>query len=461
MKKLEKHYRSVLSDCGNLVEDNGTVLTMLENVNTGKLKPRKVRVARSTDQGEKGWRSLPLVIPTSGLLAEEDQSKMVFFHPACEELLRGQSEVLNAMVKMVSERLFLSSTSLIAAIISNANETDLPQSAAEVIAQVPIVSDKTVSDHAKFMSGITGFASPRPAVRIKFKRNGNDDGKTYTHKCTIDFPPMLNDFYGRKLTKAAKAAILKAYELVCGTGEYTAYSEGGQAPYYRTLLTAYHEAMTRINTVSKALKHIGHPVLCEFNGKWLKELAKLGTWYKSELFIQLEGNRGLGGSQTEETASVAQPIKTVAPQRNVPVAPTPVPQAPPAPAPAASAGSWYPPVQTQQQQQPQQVYPPQGSYPQTQPQQGYPPQGSYPQPQYPQQGYSQPPPQQSQYPQQGYNQSPPQQPQYPQQGYSQPPPQQSQGVPMKSYRDDRTGQIMQAPMTPDEINTARARGQLV
>jgi len=362
----------------------------------------------------------------------------VFFHPAAESVFRGQSEVLNLLVRLVSARTYMATLNVVDSIISLAADTasheKVPQAAMEaILSKMPTTSTNTVEAWRRVSSKtLTGFVGKHPMIKYHLERV-EGDSKIQRRRCTFSVPftesPTL--YNARLPSKIAHSVIRTAFDLALGEVPIVESYNSRTAPYFTSLCKTFYEVMTRLqekaNLITRYLVKDFY-----FSGHWVKDMPNLDDWYHNDLYIQPEGNVGLGAVVEEEHAETVSPAQAPRPPAQAPAAPQ-IPQPPQAaapqqeprladddgiptfkqpsmappnygcpnhphgqPAPQQYGGPQYqtpPPQYTQAPPQPQynQPYPPQPQY-----NQPYPPQPQYNQPYPPQYGgqYGQQMPQQ-------------------------------------------------------------------
>lgn len=368
-----------------------------------------VRVKRAS-----GYVKLPLYLPTDKALHEDDGSR-VYFHPACESTYKGQSEVLNAILKMANLSIFNATVCTIESLLSISANKDahskLPQPLMELVAELPTVSNITVKAWRKIASKATDFTGPQPMCALSLHR----DKVVHDVKCArvaaLKLPILdAEDLYCPGISKIANDAIRKAFELLFGSSTIIQGSNSPTAPYFTALIKAYHDVMSRISTVTRLLgTHMVKEI--EYAGGWVKNVDKLHDWYRTEFFDWYEGNIGLGKDTEEKQLEQAHTKNAVQDQ----IPPQPQPTKPSTPVVPYQQPQWQPPKPPEPKEDTGFFEVPVN------------PMAAYQQPQY------KPPPQQPQWQQPPKYMPPPPQPQWQQ-------PQQPQQ--MEMYYDVRRGCMM-------------------
>lgn len=289
-------YIQILEDLGLTVNNKGEVLD-------GKGKPLMI-----TFEGEKR----PLVVPSEEQRRRSDSYNVLYFHPACESLARGRSEVLNAMALIMAGRIHLSALLVTHGVLEFGSDKDAhkkaPQRKAEILFKLPTISKPTMAAWKQLMPKLTppGAQGKKPLLRLCMDRSVEmSDGSKFKRSCTIKFPILeTSDYYEPGLTKIANEAIGNALRVVLGDEEYTTGSNSNTAPYLDALLRNYHAVMTHIHDIADRVSPYltGERAVPEFDGSWIKDLDRLGELYKRDLNMTLDGNQGRGGDEEPEVA---------------------------------------------------------------------------------------------------------------------------------------------------------------
>lgn len=296
MKQIVKFYKHFLQDLGlEVLSDDSIVVPQPEG------DPIPVEIKVKIDGTPK---VLPLYLPTDRQLDCEDRNVRLLFHPACESTSRGQSEVLNAVLKMASVKMHAALSATADSLICLAANTDchgkLSQEAFELVSKVGPVSEPTVTAWHKLYTKLTGWSGSKPLLTIHINRSKSIKGTPFLRTCGVKVP-LINspDMYGVKMSFTAESAIKKTLTTVMGEEPIAHGSNSPTAPYFVAIAKTFHDFMTTVTYTSSAIgPHLRKPV--DFDGKWLGGLDKLHDWYMNDMYIQLDGNIGSGGHIEEE-----------------------------------------------------------------------------------------------------------------------------------------------------------------
>ncbi|QXO10239.1 hypothetical protein pEaSNUABM37_00280 [Erwinia phage pEa_SNUABM_37] len=437
--ELLQHYKSFIeSDPQNVVDERGHVM-------------------RETSEGLKPImkEGKEVVLPTPEFLKNPDWNRYMPFHPMCESIARGESDILQLSQMLVRISLWDKTIDVARALLQIAADpnlqTKLTPAQQKLLASISDADATTLENFGKIIAKSRHDYTDgvdRRIIAIYLKRGGSQDGQHYSRMFVVRFP-MYNELCKAEDAKDAKERkvfdvqlrakdipVLKALHETIFPGDESAYTIGTNsnlAPYYTVLLNGYANMARQLNSVikpfSKSVKG-----LKQIDLSW-DEGDNLSTFRNA--LPALPHNEGSDPTaDPTPTAPVAVPQQTMAQPAPTyaTAAPTTLtqPQQPQQPAPASTPvmGSSDPKdaankVSWQDLNKPTQ---PQAPYGAPQMPYGYPQQPGYPmQPGYPQQ------PMMPGYPQQ------PMMPGYPQQQF---------GQPQVSYQPIMANGQPQPPMPP-------------
>lgn len=418
--ELLQHYKSFIeSDPQNKVDEHGHVL-------------------RETSEGLKPVvkEGKEVVLPTPEFLKNPDWNKYMAFHPMCESIARGESDILQLAQTLVRISLwdkFIDVARALLHIAADQNlQTKLTPSQQKALSAIKDADATTLENFGKIIARSKHDYSDgldRRLIAIYLKRGGSQDGQHYSRMFVVRFP-MYNELCKAEEAKDAKERkvfdvqlrakdipVLKALHETIFPGDETAYTIGTNsnlAPYYTVLLNGYANMARQLNSVIKPFSKSVQG-LKQIDLSW-DEGDNLNAFRNA--LPALPHNEG--SDPTAEPAPAQAPVAQQQPMMAQPAPtyataqPTMLTQQPQQPqqpaAPTATIGSsdpkhkaantvsWQDATKAMQPQQPQQPYgypqQPYG-YPQQPQMPGYPMQPGYPQaqqmmPQYPQMpGYPQ------------------------------------------------------------------------
>lgn len=317
MKPIVKFYQQFLSDLGLTCKEDGEIV-VVDGDNT---VPIRVKIKR-----DNGYEQLPLYLPIDSQL-EHDDGKKVFFHPACESSYRGQSEILNALIKLVNAKVNSSAAltidSLLELAVNKDSHSKLSQPVMELIKQLPEVSPVTVKGWRKLFTRTSDFNGPTPMITISVGRDKLVHGVKCSRIATLKVPLMESDnLYGVNLSKIAESTIRKTFDILMGDEDIINGSNSPTAPYFIALAKTFNQAMMNITAISKKLGSRMKSEI-EYDGRWVNSLDKLHDWYRNNFYIQLIGNIGQGKNTEEHEVSNIVPAT---PSQKPVNAPPPQPQ---------------------------------------------------------------------------------------------------------------------------------------
>lgn len=329
MSKLLDLYRSILS-MGNLVADDEGYISMVLG---GEKKPAIVKGKR-------------LVLPTKKHLANPDWKERVAFHPMSENILRGESDVLEKFRAALNIRMNVTlaalSMELLTIAASPGTHAKLTPDQSEFLSKVKTPDEKTLDALKKVIGAMPLNQTTKAFVSIYLKRGGSVGGRKHSRVGVVTFP-LYNelkkegdDVYGVKMRVKDRTALIQLLEyIIPDIDKPEAYNRGSdsqQAPYLDALMRAVGAVASPINDVVEMFrKHLDKADELEFDDEWVQAFDNLDALTPEVRAIPMQaGNEG-----AVPRPEVAQPAAAVQPQATVAAAPPPSVWSPPtAPYPA-------------------------------------------------------------------------------------------------------------------------------
>ena len=328
MTPLVTYYQQLLESVGCIISDTGTVLIQPD------LNKPPVPVTVKVDKKEK-----TLVLPTKALLRDGDWSQLVAFHPACERILSGQSEVLNAFTHLAARKLHDTVQLAVASIselgLNKAVHGKLSLAQKELLIScdgIDATVAKLLIDIAKRNTGIVG---KHPLLSLRLEHGGEIDDEVFSRTCHL-MTHVINgkdNFCGVTSSSIkAKRIVKNLYEYVFPTTRVTG-SNSKDTPYLFALLDCYYITAKHLNGIRHTLGK--YSAMREIPIAWhetMKDLRKLANRYLAQ---PMAGNTGLAISAHKPPEEVAEVVPTVTQYRQPVGAPAvPVTTASPAAGPA-------------------------------------------------------------------------------------------------------------------------------
>lgn len=168
--KLIDLYRGVLESVGCIVEDDGFIY---HNYKEGR-EPVQLRV---------DGKLRKMALPIHSILKDADWDEVVAFHPACESVFKGNSEVLNWLIDVIAIRLYRVSATHAATILALATDTKEHQKLkAKQLTMLSVLGDAKPTA-LKYLGNIfkrsTGTSGKHPMLSIRIRRGEIVDGAKY------------------------------------------------------------------------------------------------------------------------------------------------------------------------------------------------------------------------------------------------------------------------------------------
>jgi hypothetical protein len=255
--ELLKHYKNFIeSDPQNKVDDNGHVM-------------------RETSEGFKPVmkEGKEVVLPTPEFLKNPDWNRYMAFHPMCESIARGESDILQLAQLMVRLNLwdkYIDVGQKLLQIAADASlQTKLTPSQQKLLTAISDADATTYENFNKIVARSKHDYTDgvdRRLIAIYLKRGGSQDGQHYSRMFVVRFPMYAElckaeeakDAKERKVfdvqLRAKDIPVLKALHETIFPGDESAYTIGTNsnlAPYYTVLLNGYANMARQLNSVIK------------------------------------------------------------------------------------------------------------------------------------------------------------------------------------------------------------------
>jgi len=323
--ELLQHYKSFIeSDTQNFVDERGHVMRHAADGPKPIMKDGK-----------------EVVLPTPEFLKNPDWNRYMPFHPMCESIARGESEILQLAQSLVRVSLWDKTIDVAQALLRVASDpnlqTKLTPSQQKLLQPISDADAVTQENFGKIIARSRHDYSDgidRRIIAIFLKRGGSQDGQHYSRMFVVRFP-MYNELCKAEEAKDAKERkvfdvalrvkdiqVLKALHEVIFPGDEGAYTIGTNsnlAPYYTVLLNGYANMARQLNTIIKPLS------------KTIKDLKPIDlSWDEGDLTIFRNALPPLphneGSDPTAEPAAPTPPQPVMASPAPAPTYPSAQPQ---------------------------------------------------------------------------------------------------------------------------------------
>lgn len=321
--ELLTHYKSFIESVpGNQVAANGHLM-------------------RETSEGLKPivWEGKEVVLPTAEFLANPDWNKYMAFHPMCESIARGESDIIQLAQTFVRISLWDNYIDVARALLHIAADqtlqTKLTPAQQKLLAAISDADGTTLENFGKIIAKSRHDYSEghdRRLIAVFLRRGGSQDGQHYSRMFVVRFP-MYNELCKAEEAKDAKERkvfdvqlrakdipVLKALHETIFPGDESAYTIGTNsnlAPYYTALLTGYANMARQLNAIVKPFM------------KSVKTLKQIDLSWDEGDNLSVFRNAIPALPHNEGNDPVADPNTAAQPQQPVmaqPTAPAPVQQ---------------------------------------------------------------------------------------------------------------------------------------
>jgi hypothetical protein len=328
-------YTLVLRTASMEVEDSGCVNATLGGKSTPKLIDGK-----------------RLVLPTKNQLANPNWDDRIAFHPLSENILRGESPIIETLRKDLNVRLNLSVSALAYELMtiaaSTAKHASLSPDQKEFLARVPEASEKDLDFLKKLLKEMPFDQSAKSVISLYLKRGGTVSGKRYARVGVINFPLMNELRNGEPKVFGVKPSSAKVREnmvrlldyIIPKQDEPEAYYRGSDsrtAPYFEALMQGFLAVASPINDVIDLFDNVLEDAEgLRLESEWVEAFQDLDQF--AHKIPSLKGNQGNAVAEGQVEAPAPAETTTKLHNQNS-ISGQHVP-----PAAAPALGSWLPAV---------------------------------------------------------------------------------------------------------------------
>lgn len=305
--KLLDFYTKMVNAMGLIINDNG-------RVSAGGIEPNPPMMIE-------GRR---LCMPTDAVLAEKNLDECVVFHPLCEMITRGESEVLRATKQQFVRRLgSLFVVAFTAAANQLSTQDHLPTAQAKWLQGYTPWSAAGRETVVKFIRAMS--SNPSELIKIYIKTNGIYKDKPVNRLAVVTFP-ILDELEKEKPLGVAmskrdraqvKAIVLKMFPSADVEGHYNHGDSGKIAPRLAAMVGALEKLFTPLIAVAHMFKkQIPSFDRYDVDISWIEQFEDAREQHFQ--IPPMSGNMGVTITHTgkkESAVSEAKPVETPLPRR--------------------------------------------------------------------------------------------------------------------------------------------------
>jgi hypothetical protein len=268
--KIIKVYQSILKFCG--LEANKEGFINIKHIDI--VQPLNINGKR-------------VVLPTDQQLKSFDPSDRIVFHPLCENILRGESEVINKLKEVINIRVNLIIGTIIQSLLqlvaTNKLHSKLTPEQSEILTVIKEVDNKSVEEFTSIMLSTNKNQSIKPFFNIFLKRGGIHNDIKYSRLGVINFP-FYDDLVDNKIDKPTrikdKKALIAMFKFILpGIDDNGCFNYGSKsqvAPYLDALLMSTVNVASRLNDILILYNDYiddTHELL--FDSDWIEDFSDL------------------------------------------------------------------------------------------------------------------------------------------------------------------------------------------
>jgi hypothetical protein len=282
-----------------------------------------------------------VVLPTQNHLRQPEPELKIIFHPLVENIMRGESEIIEKLRKQINIRLNsaigIVAQTLINVIASAEFHSSLKPEQTELLIAVKDADETTLKNFINaLINGMKKYPD-RLFVNIYLNKGGKVHEKRYFRAGIVTWPfykdlkSEKQEIISTKLRIKDKKAFIELFEfmfpLIQEPEQYNYGSNSNTAPYLEALMKSAANIASRINMLVELFStYIEDPNAITFESDWLTDFENLDALLPEIRKIPLQA--GNEGSLPIEPAhnQIPQPI---APPLQAPAFSYPTPQYPP------------------------------------------------------------------------------------------------------------------------------------
>jgi hypothetical protein len=308
MSPILDSYKQSLNAFSLVVDDEGMIS---QKHPTGTLTPMKVEGRR-------------LVLPTKDWQRKGYGEDYQPYHPGCEVMSReGTSPVIQMLQRQakacIAHALVTLGQGLLQVAVDKDTHKDLPLECTEFLKKLSN-ADKTTKELFEKLVGAA--VKKNRLLTVYLKNGGKHDGKKVNRSCIIRFP-IIEDLkadlkdtnvLGVTVPKKQRPTLIALFDLLVPNGEnpeeYSFGTTARVAPYFISLLTAYHKTATVLNESIEAYAEKLHLPVKPF-ALFDLDIGDIITKHYADI-PPYSGNEGKTDAQPEEASETVSVAKKAA-----------------------------------------------------------------------------------------------------------------------------------------------------
>lgn len=243
----------------NILESLGCEVDGSSVLIPGTDEPVKVKVR--DNKGE--YTECDLVIPTRDRLQANDWSKVVAFHPACENITSGESEVFRFLTRYVKTAIIERSLLLAKSLLQLEASKDKKRSTyAKFLSKFPGIDKNSAAELDRFLAHLAKENRVTSLLGIAYERNGKliSDPKTAYSRVLNYYSTLVEEtnddavILGYKFRSKAQKNGIRELLLKLLMGGQLQRGSNGDAPYFEVLMGLWVEFAEHWNEIAKIIE---------------------------------------------------------------------------------------------------------------------------------------------------------------------------------------------------------------
>jgi hypothetical protein len=278
-----------------------------------------------------------MYLPTREVLVNPDKSKIVIFHPLSENMIRGESEVMQSYRNAINLTLNYRLTQLLGHVVelaaSPGEHKHLKPTHLHLITILKDADQKTFDAWEAIANAMPAGDSEHCIVHIFIKKNAKVGSRDFRRAAIVSFPLYeeltkegSTDVFGVKLRKKDHAALKGLLEATFpNIAEKGSYSRGGDsevAPSLDALLKAVQTLAGQANAIIDTFQDVKQEMAqLTYEDDWTEEAFNLDLFDREVKLMPMQvGNEGtMDGKTQASTGSLVTPSAAASASGTIPM----------------------------------------------------------------------------------------------------------------------------------------------
>lgn len=297
--RINDFYTGILKAAGLSVSDDGFV-SMIFDDDEKDTRPFVVKGKQ-------------IVLPNNKHLSNVNKTDMMIFHPLSENIMRGESSVMEEFRAHLNKHLHFTLSMLTYNLVliasSTAEHAKLSPDQSEFLSLLKNADEKTVEAYGKILKAMNFGQTQKVFVHLYLKKGAKFGTETFRRGAVVTFPLFnelmrdgesgkQNEIFGVKVRAKDKDVFINLMKYIFPdidtTGSYNKGSNSDTAPFLLALLDSFKSIAGRINDQIDLFSNVlENPEKMMIDHSWVDTFNNIETLTKEIRLIPMQvGNEG-------------------------------------------------------------------------------------------------------------------------------------------------------------------------